>query len=123
MAAGTESEPWVLKTPTGGSEYTMYRDEGSDPPALVCRVGATTLTYRMRAIEDLHHWLLAKGGWVPLGAADEKKEAPPDSVEEWGRSADNPARRVVRAAQGVQRPVRHVHAASARGAGPGRGHA
>ena len=34
MAAGTKDDPWVLKTPPGTSEYTMYRDEGADPPAL-----------------------------------------------------------------------------------------
>ena len=40
MAAGTEEDPWVLKTPPGSSEYTMYRDESADPPALVCQVGS-----------------------------------------------------------------------------------
>lgn len=32
--SGTREDPWVLKTPPGSSEYTMYRDETSDPPAL-----------------------------------------------------------------------------------------
>ena len=27
MAEGTKDDPWVLKTPPGSSEYTMYRDE------------------------------------------------------------------------------------------------
>jgi hypothetical protein len=90
MTAGTKEEPWVLKTPPGSSEYTMYRDEGADPPALVCQVGSTTLKYHLGAIEDLHTWLVAQGDWVPLGAADEKKDAAPGSVEAWGRSADNP---------------------------------
>lgn len=90
MANGTESDPWVLKTPPGSSEYTMYRDDAADPPALVCQVGSTRLSYRIEAIEDLATWLREQGDWVPLGAADEKKEAPPGSVEEFGRSADNP---------------------------------
>jgi hypothetical protein len=90
MTAGTKEDPWVLKTPPGSSEYTMYRDEGADPPALVCQVGSTTLKYHLGAIEDLHTWLVAQGDWVPLGAADEKKDAAPGSVEAWGRSADNP---------------------------------
>jgi hypothetical protein len=68
----------------------MYKDPDSDPPTLVCQVGSTTLTYQLRAIEDLHTWLVGQGDWVPLGAADEKKEAPAGSVEAWGRSADNP---------------------------------
>src|SRR5689334_4611563 len=65
MAGGTKEDPWVLRTPPGSSEYTMYRDEAADPPALVCQVGSTRLTYRLRAVEDLHAWLREKGDWVP----------------------------------------------------------
>jgi hypothetical protein len=83
-------DPWVLKTPPGSSEYTMYRDEKADPPQLVCQVGSTKLTYQLRAIEDLQKWLTKSGEWVPLGAADEQKEPAPDSVEAWGRSPKNP---------------------------------
>jgi hypothetical protein len=90
MAAGTKDDPWELKTPPGTSAYTMYRDDQSDPPALVCQVGSTTLKYQLRAIEDLHEWLSDRDDWVMLGAADEKKPAAPDTVEGWGRSADNP---------------------------------
>ena len=61
MASGTKEDPWVLKTPPGASEYTMYKDEGADPPSLVCQVGSTKLTYQLRAIEDLHAWLLEQG--------------------------------------------------------------
>src|SRR6266849_4788831 len=75
MTAGTKQDPWVLTTPPGTSQYTMYRDEQADPPALVCQVGSTTLKYHLRAIEDLHTWLARQGDWVPLGAADEKKAA------------------------------------------------
>ncbi len=90
MAAGTKEDPWVLTTPPGSSEYTVYRDEEADPPALVCQVGTTTLSYRLRAVEDLHAWLRTRDDWVPLGAADEKKEAAAGTVEAWGRSPDNP---------------------------------
>ena len=90
MAAGTKDDPWELKTPPGTSSYTMYKDERSDPPALVCQVGSTTLKYRLRAIEDLHAWLKGQADWVPLGAADEKKPAAEGTVEAWGRSAANP---------------------------------
>ncbi|MGZ6340380.1 MAG: DUF6855 family protein, partial [Candidatus Limnocylindrales bacterium] len=44
--SGIEEDPWVLLTPPGTSEYTMYRDETSDPPGLVCQVGGTQLRYR-----------------------------------------------------------------------------
>ncbi len=64
----------------------MHRD-GDE---LVCIVGSTTLKYRSRAIEDLHAWLTAQGGWVQLGAADEKKAAAEGTVESWGRSESNP---------------------------------
>jgi hypothetical protein len=68
----------------------MHRDEQADPPALVCQVGSTTLKYHLSAIDDLHTWLVAQGDWVPLGAADEKKDAADGTVEAWGRSASNP---------------------------------
>jgi len=88
---GTEDDPWELTTPPGSSRYTMHRDEGADPPLLVCQVGSTRLTYRLRAVEDLHAWLLEQGDWVPLGATDEKKVPAEGTVEAWGRSSDNPA--------------------------------
>jgi hypothetical protein len=90
MSAGTKDDPWVLKTPPGTSEYTMYRDESRDPPALVCQVGKTQLSYHLRCIEDLHAMLLEHGDWIALGSADEQKPAKEGTVEAWGRSEDNP---------------------------------
>jgi len=87
---GTPEDPWVLQTPPGSSEYTMWRDEDADPPALVCQVGSTQLRYHLRCIEDLQTMLKANGDWVPLGAADENKPATEGTVEAWGRSKDNP---------------------------------
>jgi hypothetical protein len=84
MAEGTKENPWQLTTPPGSSEYTMYRDELANPPALVCQVGSTTLKYHLSAIDDLHAWLVAQGDWVALGAADEKKPATDGTVEAWG---------------------------------------
>jgi hypothetical protein len=91
-ASGTKDDPWVLKTAPGSSEYSMYKDTDGDPPALVCQVGSTTLKYHLRAINDLHGWLLSQGDWVLLGAADEQKPAAEGTVEAWGRSPDNPVR-------------------------------
>jgi hypothetical protein len=90
VGTGTKEDPWVLTTPPGTSEYQMYRDESADPPALVCVVGKTTLSYRLRAVDDLHAWLRQRADWVPLGAADEQKPAAAGTVEAWGRSDDNP---------------------------------
>ncbi|MCB9679109.1 MAG: hypothetical protein H6737_28665 [Alphaproteobacteria bacterium] len=87
---GTASDPWQLKTPPGTGEYTIHRDDASDPPLLVCQVGKTRLTYLARAIDDLHAMLVAHGDWMPLGAADEQKPAKPDTVEAWGRDPANP---------------------------------
>ena len=87
---GTKEDPWVLKTPPGTSEYTMYRDHAVDPAVIVCQVGGTKLLYDARAIADLHAMLKAHGDWMPLGGADEQKPAPDGSVESWGRSASNP---------------------------------
>jgi hypothetical protein len=88
--SGTQEDPWALTTPPGSSELWMWRDETADPPALVCQVGKTQLRYRLRAIDDLHAMLTEHGDWMPLGGADEQKEAPEGSVEAWARSADNP---------------------------------
>ena len=90
MAAGTKDDPWRLTTPPGSSEYTMYRDDAADPALLVCQVGSTKLTYLARAVEELHAWLVEQRDWVPLGAADEKKDAAAGTVEAWGRAEDNP---------------------------------
>ena len=90
MSAGTKDDPWVLKTPPGSSEYTMYRDDAADPPVIVCQVGSTQLKYLVGAIDDLHTWLKEQGDWVPLGAADELKTAADGTVEAWGRSESNP---------------------------------
>ena len=87
---GTKESPWELTTPSGSSQYVMYRDEAASPPALVCVVGKTELRYRLRAIEDLHKMLKQHGDWMPLGSADEQKPASDGTVEAWGRSPNNP---------------------------------
>lgn len=87
---GTATNPWQLTTAPGSSSYTMYADPTADPPALVCVVGSTTLRYHLSAVEDLHRWLVEQGDWVDLGAADEKKDPAPGTVEAWGRSPENP---------------------------------
>ena len=87
---GTREQPWALKTPSGQSEFAAWRDDAADPPALVVQVGTTQLRYRLSCIDDLHAMLKEHGDWMPLGNADEQKDAKPDTVEAWGRSADNP---------------------------------
>jgi hypothetical protein len=87
---GTADRPWVLKTPPRQSEYTAYRDEGADPPALVVTVGKSELRYHLRALDDLREMLAAHGDWMPLGSADEQKPAAEGTVEAWARSPDNP---------------------------------
>ena len=89
---GTKADPWRLKTPSGTSDYTIYRDPDADPPAIVCQVGTTQLRYDMRAIEDLHTMLRKHGDWMLLGSADEQKAAAEGTVEAWGRSAKNPVK-------------------------------
>jgi hypothetical protein len=90
VGRGTAADPWVLKTPPGTSEYSMYEDDASDPPRLVCEVGKTTLYYQLRCLQDLHAMLRAHGDWMDLGSADEQKPAKEGTVEAWGRSEDNP---------------------------------
>ena len=68
--SGTKEDPWLLTTPSGSSDYQMYRDETVDPPVIVCVVGKTVLGYQLRAIDDLYAMLKAHGDWMPLGSAD-----------------------------------------------------
>ena len=88
--AGTKQNPWVLKTPPGQSEFTAYRDESLDPPALVVWVGKTEVRYQLRCLDDLAKMLKAHGDWMPLGNADEQKPAGAGTVEAWARSPKNP---------------------------------
>ena len=88
--AGTREDPWTLTTPSGGSEYTAFRDEGLDPPALVVQVGKSELRYHLRCLDDLHAMLREHGDWMPLGSADEQKPAADGTVEAWARSPENP---------------------------------
>ncbi len=87
---GTRGQPWVLRTPSGQSEFTAFRDEALDPPALVVLVGTTELRYHLRCLDDLHTMLKEHGDWMPLGNADEQKPAKDGTVEAWARSSDNP---------------------------------
>jgi hypothetical protein len=89
---GTKENPWLLKTPSGTSEYMMYRDETANPPLLVCIAGKTVLHYYLRSIEDLHTMLRAYGDWMPLGSADEQKTPAEGTVEAWARSPENPVK-------------------------------
>ena len=88
--SGTPEDPWTLSTPPGGSQFTAWREEQADPPALVALVGTTEVRYQLCAIEDLHAMLVELGDWVALGNADEQKPAAEGTVEAWGRSASNP---------------------------------
>lgn len=88
--AGTKDSPWLLKTPPGTSEYTMYRDESAEPAELVCTVGKTVLKYQLRLVEDLAAMLKEHGDWMELGSADEQKPAKEGTVEAWARAESNP---------------------------------
>ena len=88
--AGTQADPWKLKTPSGQSEFRAYRAPDASPPALVVVAGATELRYQLRCLEDLQSMLKKHGDWMPLGNADEQKPATPGTVEAWARSNTNP---------------------------------
>jgi hypothetical protein len=88
--SGTPADPWRLKTPPLSSEYTLHRDTKDGREVLVCTVGKSVLFYEARCIDDLHSMLKERGDWVELGAADEQKPAMENTVEAWGRAANNP---------------------------------
>ena len=87
---GTKEKPWKLKTPSGTSDYEMYKDTKDGKDILVCTVGKTVLYYDYRSIADLHAMLKKHGDWMELGSADEQKPAKEGTVEAWGRSPKNP---------------------------------
>jgi len=89
---GTPEQPWKLRTPSGQSEFTAYRDEAATPPALVVQVGKTELRYQLRCLDDVVAMLDAHGDWMPLGSADEQKPAAAGTVEAWARAASNPVK-------------------------------
>lgn len=90
MEKRTKENPWKLKTPPLTSEYEMYIDEKDGQEIIVCTVGSTVLHYDYRCLADLHAMLKAHGDWMELGSKDEKQETKPGTVEDWGRSPDNP---------------------------------
>lgn len=90
MEKRTKDNPWQLKTPPQSSSYEMYMDEKDGVEIIVCVVGKTILHYDARCLQDLHQMLKEHGDWMLLGSKDEKAEAKEDTVEYWGRSADNP---------------------------------
>ncbi len=90
VGSGTGDDPWELTTPPGKSGFTAWREPEAEQPALVVQVKSTQLRYHLSCIDDLHAMLTARGDWMALGSADEGKEAKEDTVEAWGRAADNP---------------------------------
>jgi hypothetical protein len=88
--SGTATDPWILATPPGKSDFEAWQEPDSEPPALVVQVGTTQLRYHLRCIEDLHVMLRERDDWMPLGNADEQKPAAEGTVEAWGRSGTNP---------------------------------
>ena len=90
VGTGTPDDPWHLRTPPGSSEYLAWRDPGLDPAALVVRVGTTTLSYDLRALNETAQMLRDHGDWMALGNADEGKPTSDGTLESWARSPDNP---------------------------------
>jgi len=90
LGSGTSDDPWKLKTPSLTSDYQAWRDEDAQPPALVCQVGTTRLSYQLRCLEDAVAMLKARGDWMELGNADEGKKVKDDTLEAWARSETNP---------------------------------
>jgi hypothetical protein len=87
---GNKDNPMALKTPPLTSEYTMHVDEKGGQEILVCTVKTTVLHYDIRCINDLHAMLKKHGDWMELGSKDQKVDTKEGTVENWGRSIDNP---------------------------------
>ncbi len=116
-------KPWILKTPSGQSEFQAFRDEALDPPALVVTVGKTELRYHLRCLVDLHAMLKKHGDWMALGSADEQKPAAERYRRSVGALAQESRPRLVRAEERATRPFRQLCAPGDGGAQDGRGRA
>lgn len=90
MEQGTEKNPWKLRTLSGDSEYTMYRDYIKGKEVIVCVVGSTRFQYDYNCLLDLYTLLKEKGDWIELGSADEHSEVKENTIEAWSRSEKNP---------------------------------
>ncbi len=88
--SGEREDPWLLKTPSLGSDYQAWRDGAGEAARLVVQVGTTQLSYQWRGIEDCHAMLKTRGDWVDLGNADEGKPCADGSIERWARDTGNP---------------------------------
>ena len=122
VGEGTRERPWVLETPSRQGEFTAWRDEAADPPALVVQVGKTELLYRLRCLDDLAAMLKTHVDWMPLGSTDEQKPAVAGTVEAWALLRQS-RRGLVRHEKGPSRPFRQLCAASHGIVGPRGGRA
>jgi hypothetical protein len=104
---GTREDPWILTTPSGGSEYSAYRDESAAPPALVAQVGKTEVRYQLRALDDLQVMLKSNATGCPSAALT---RASPPRTAPWGRGRGprTTGRRLVRPEEGPARPAREL---------------
>ena len=87
---GTLDSPWILKTPSLGSEFSAWRDTDKEPAELVVQAGSTRLCYLLRCLEDAAEMLRSHGEWLPLGTADEGKPTQAGTLEAWARDPGNP---------------------------------
>ena len=108
---GTKEKPWLLKTPSGTSDYEMYKEVKDGMEIIVCTVGKTVLHYDYRAITDLQKMLKEHGDWMELGSADEQKPVKEGTVEAWARSPKNPVGGWYGLKKGL-RPIRNVYSPS-----------
>ena len=87
--SGTKDDPWQLTTAPGraATRCTATRRRTHRPGVPGGVDDAEVPPQRGRRPDA---WLRDQGDWVPLGAADEQKDAAAGTVEAWGRDAGNP---------------------------------
>ena len=121
--AGTPDDPWVLRTPPGTSEYQMYRDDTAEPAELVCvgRDDQAQVPGPVPRRRPGH----ARGARRLDGPRQRRREQAGQGrdLRGVGPRRTEPRRRLVRAAQGLPGPVRHVRPAAPGAPRPGRARA
>src|ERR1035437_2314356 len=109
VGQGTAADPWVLKTPPGTSDYSMHKDEASDPPAPGVHGGHDHAVLPVAlppgpSRDAARAWRLDGAG---LGRRAEDGQG--RHRRSMGSIREQPDRRLVRPEEGAPRAVRYVH--------------
>ena len=116
MAAGTKEDPWVLTTPPGSSEYTMYKDDAGRSPRARVPGGFDDVEVPPPGHRRPARLVGATGRLGRPRRRRREEARRPRHRRGVGTVADNPVGGWYGLRNGYRGSLRHVPAAAARGA-------